>query len=127
MHSWRKAIFFGLLVWLIPFVVAFSIFSIRQSHRALFESIMPVMVALVVVVFGALYFRRVKTAFIREGLCLGLLWLAISVLIDVPLMISPPINMPLAEYLADVGLTYLMMPIITVGLGWVMANQEPER
>lgn len=127
MYSPRKAIFFGLLVWLIPFIVAFSIFSIRQSQRALFESIMPVVVALAVVVFGGLYFRHVKTSFLREGVCLGLVWLAISVLIDVPLMVSPPINMPLSEYAADVGLTYLIMPIITIGLGWVIANRVHDR
>lgn len=117
MTSWRKAVLFGLLIWLVPFVVAFAIFPVRDNWRALFESIMPVTVALVVVVCGVWYFRGVKTAFVREGLLLGLLWWLISVVIDLPLMLSPPISMDLVEYLADIGLTYAMMPIITTGLG----------
>jgi hypothetical protein len=45
MTSLRKALFYGVLVWLIPFAVAFLIFPLRQSARPLFESIMPVALA----------------------------------------------------------------------------------
>ena len=45
MTSVRKAVLFGFLIWLIPFVVAFIIFPLRESSRPLFESIMPVTVA----------------------------------------------------------------------------------
>lgn len=125
MASWRKAILFGFLIWLIPFVVAFSLFSIRESWRALFESVMPVVVTLVVVAFGCIYFRQVRAACIREGLLLGLLWLFISVAVDLPLMLSPPMNMTIANYAADVGLTYLIMPIVTTGMGVVVSAALP--
>ncbi len=39
--SLPKALLFGFLLWLIPFLVAFLIFPIRLSTPALFESIMP--------------------------------------------------------------------------------------
>lgn len=116
MTSLRKAILLGLLVWLVPFVVALCIFSLKASWRTLFESIMPVTLALTVTACALLYFRRLPAATIREGLLLGLIWWAISVAIDLPLMLGPPINMPLLEYAADIGLTYLMMPIITTGI-----------
>jgi hypothetical protein len=122
MTSWTNALLFGFLIWLIPFGVAFAILPLRHSWRALFESIMPVVVTLAVVGFGVVYFRRVKAAFVAEGLRLGLLWLMVSVAIDLPLMLSPPINMTLIDYLADVGLTYAIMPIVTTGLGMAMAN-----
>jgi hypothetical protein len=106
------------LIWLIAFAVAVVIFPIRESNRPLFESIMPVALAGAVVVFGVRYFRAVTTAFVPEGLRLGLLWLLISVAIDAPLMlVGGPMKMTVGQYLADIGLTYLLMPVITLGLG----------
>ena len=116
MVSWRRAILFGFLVWLVPFVVALGLGGIRESQRILFESIMPVVVTLVVVVFAVLYLRRVNVRFVREGLFLGLLWLGMSVLIDLPLMLSAPMSMSVVEYAADVALTYLIIPIVTTGM-----------
>lgn len=46
-----------------------------------------------------------------------MIWMLMSILIDMPLMRSPPVNYTPAEYFADVGLTYMMIPIITTGLG----------
>src|SRR5262245_50933471 len=109
MASLWRAILYGLLVWLAAFLVAFLIFPLRESWRALFESIMPVVVTMATSFFGALYFRRVQRDFIAEGARLGGLWLAMNVLIDLPLMLSPPIDMGLTEYLADVAVTYLII------------------
>lgn len=117
MVAWGRALLFGFLIWLIPFAVAFALFEVRNARRPLFESIMPVTVALVVVVFAVRYFRRVTANHVGEGMRLGLLWMAISVLIDLPLMISPPISMTPLDYAADIGLTYTIMPIITTGMG----------
>jgi hypothetical protein len=76
-----------------------------------------------VVWFGVLYFKGVKQDFVREGLMIGLLWLAISLIIDLPLMLSGgPMQMTLAEYVADIGVTYLLIPVVTVGLGAVIAG-----
>lgn len=117
MTSWRRAIGYGILVWLIPFAVAFAAVGFKESWRSLFESIMAVTVAAVVVLLALWYFRRVAQPTAREGVLLGLIWLAISVLIDLPLMLSPPINYSPQEYVADIGVTYLMMPVITAGIG----------
>ncbi len=123
MTSLRKALLFGVLVWLVPFIVAFVIFPLRESSRPLFESIMPVAIATVVVGLGVTYFRVVNRAFVREGLLLGLVWLAISFLIDAPLMLlGGPMRMSMTQYIADIGVTYLMIPVITLGLGAAVAH-----
>jgi len=44
MKKYSKVVLFGFFIWLIPFVVSFLIFPIRESQRALFESIIPVVV-----------------------------------------------------------------------------------
>ena len=116
MTSYRKALLLGLVVWLVPFAVAFCIFPLKTSWRSLFESIMPVTLAAVAVGCALFYFRRVSAPTLWEGLLVGILWGAMSLAIDVPLMLSPPISMPPEEYAADIGLTYLMIPLITVGV-----------
>jgi hypothetical protein len=121
MTSIGKALLFGVAVWLIPFVVAFLIFPLRESSRALFESIMPVAVAGATAAFGVVYMARVSRGFAREGVLLGCLWLAICVAIDAPLMLfGGPMHMTIPEYLADIGVTYLVIPAITTGLGLVL-------
>jgi len=55
MKSWRRALGFGFLAWLSPFVVAFLVFPFRESARPLFESIMAVTVTATAVVLGLTY------------------------------------------------------------------------
>ncbi len=126
MASARRAVVFGVLVWLFPFLVSVLTFPLRSSWRALFESIMPLSVCLVVVLLALRYFRGVERGFVREGALLGLLWLAICVLIDLPLMLTEPIAMTVREYAADIGLTYVMVPIITVGFGLATSRGVPQ-
>jgi hypothetical protein len=126
MTSVRKALLYGVLIWLIAFAVAVVIFPIREANRPLFESIMPVALAGAVVAFGVRYFRTVTAAFVPESLRLGFLWLLISVAIDAPLMlVGGPMKMTVRQYLADIGLTYVLMPVITLGLGLVLAERRP--
>lgn len=117
-----RALTFGFLVWLIAFIVAFLIFPLRESSRPLFESIMPVVVTAATVAFATLYFKRVRTGFVREGVLLGCLWFLISFVIDLPLMLTGPIGMSFTEYVADIGLTYLIIPAVTVGIGLSCAH-----
>ncbi len=119
----RKALIFGLFVWLLPFAVAVAIYPIRESSRPLFESIMPVAIAIIVVPLGVVYFRRIRRRFMREGLRLGLLWVLMCVAIDAPLMLLGwPMYMTVPEYLADIGVTYLMIPVITIGIAATRAQ-----
>jgi hypothetical protein len=82
----------------------------------LFESIMAVTLTLTVVICANWYYRRYPSVSLRDGMALGLLWMAISIAIDLLLMLGPPINYTLSEYAADIGLTYLLIPIVTTGI-----------
>lgn len=48
----------------------------------------------------------------------GCLWLPINVIIDLPHMLTGPIDMTLSEYFADIGLTYVIIPLVMIGLGF---------
>ncbi len=114
---WRKALAYGLAVWLVPLAVAFASYPIRLSNRPLFESVMTVALAATAAFFGALYCRRLRHPTLRRGFAVGLLWLVISVVCDAPFFLGP-FGMSLTEYLADVALGYLAIPAITSALGY---------
>ena len=70
------------------------------------------------------YLRRIGGAQTNAGLFAGIVWLAISVLIDLPFMLSSFVGMSLDEHLADIGLTYLLIPAITTGMGMAFAHAD---
>lgn len=128
MRSWRGVLGRGLVVWLAPFVVAFLAFPLRESARPLFESIMAVAVTATAVVLGLSYIKRLDGGLVREGTLLGLIWFAMCVLIDAPLMLfGGPMKMSFGAYMADIGLTYLSIPIVTWGLAAARACGEGEQ
>ena len=125
MKSYKLALLYGFFVWLIPFIVAFLIYPIRTSNRALFESIMPVVVTVAVVLFLISYFRKVEVNFLKEGILLGVIWFAISLVIDLMLfMPESPMKMSFVDYLMDIGLTYLIIPTISIGMGYLLERKR---
>lgn len=124
MRSWRRVLGLGLVAWLAPFVVAFLSFPFRESARPLFESIMAVAVTATAVLLGLVYIRRLDGVFVREGLLLGLIWFTMCVVIDAPLMLlGGPMKMSFGEYMADIGLTYASIPVVTWGLAAARAGR----
>jgi hypothetical protein len=118
MSSWGRAIGLGFLMWLIPFIVAFLVFPLRESARPVFESVMAVTVTGTAVGLGLTYLRRVARAYAREGLAVGAAWFVLCVLIDAPLMLlGGPMQMSVGAYFGDIGLTYVSIPLVTWGLG----------
>lgn len=124
MNKILKIILYGFFIWLIPFLISIIIFPLKSSMNPLFESIMPVIITLVAVTFSYLYFNGVKENFIKEGIIIGVSWFVISIVIDLVLFLpSSPMQMSFADYLMDIGLTYVMIPVITVGMGYMAQNK----
>ncbi len=124
MKSKKLAFIYGFLVWVIPFAVAFLIFPLRTSDRPFFESIMPVAVTMATVVFTVLYFKRVEENYLKEGVLLGIIFFAISIVIDLLMFSKGPMAMPFADYIKDIGFTYLLIPTITIGVGYILDKKK---
>ena len=120
----KAAWLYGVAIWVFPFVVAVFIFPLRESERPLFESIMPVVVTLSVVLASDLYFRKLESEFLKTGIKLGVLWFAVSWAIDTFMFSAGPMAMPLLDYVKDIGLTYLIIPIVTIGYGWLLDQKS---
>jgi len=75
--------------------------------------------------FGIWYLNNVTKEFVKEAVRLGFLWFFICVLIDAPLMLlGGPMKMSLGQYVADIGVTYLGIPVVTWGLGYAYSRQK---
>ncbi len=86
---------------------------------------MAVAVTATAVVLGVVYLRRVEQQVVREGLLLGLIWMVMCVVIDAPLMLlGGPMKMTVGAYMADIGLTYASIPIVTWGLAAARGARE---
>ena len=123
MKSNKLALLYGFLIWLIPFIVSILIFPIKTSTPALFESIMPVVITICVVLFSILYFIKLDASILKEGVQLGVIWFAISLAIDLLMFMWGPMKMTFINYMIDIGLTYLIIPTITVGFGCLLQKR----
>jgi len=107
---------YGFLIWVVPFALAFAIYPIRQSNRALFESIMPLVLVAITLFSTFRVYKLMKRETVITGLVLGFIWALISIIIDFPIFILGPIHMTPNDYFYDIGLSYLLIPIITAGI-----------
>ena len=116
---------FGILIWLIPFLVSFVVFPLENSNRPLFESIMPVVLTITVATFSILFFKRVDKEFMKEGFIVGIVWFTISIVIDLFMFIPESnMHMSLVDYIMDIGLTYLIILVIPVGFGYILEKKN---
>ena len=119
-RKYLKVGLFGLISWAVPFLVSGLIYPLRESQRPLFESIMPVVVAVSIVILSIIYFLKVEDGFLKEGILLGIAWLIINLVLDLLLFMQGPMKMTLADYIKDIGITYLIIPVVTFGQGLIV-------
>jgi uncharacterized membrane protein YpjA len=112
-----KLLLFGVLTWLIPFLVSVPLVG-RDGQPILptgmFKSLMIVIGS---AVGGWLLVRvfRQRPAFRHPGLVVGLLWLGTNVVLDL-LILVPLTNMSLPDYAGEIALRYLVIPIMAIAI-----------
>ncbi|PKL66294.1 MAG: hypothetical protein CVV28_11475 [Methanobacteriales archaeon HGW-Methanobacteriales-1] len=125
MNKNLKIIIYGVLVWLIPFAISFVVFPLKTSMRPLFESIMPLVLSMVVITLAYYYLKNLESDYVKEGFLMGILWYIINITIDLFMfMPASPMQMSFLNYMMDIGLTYVMIPVITLGMGFMAYNKS---
>jgi uncharacterized membrane protein YpjA len=125
MQNWVKALVYGLITWAVPLAVSFGFVDQTGQFRVdirFFKSVMFVVATATAAVLLVFYFRHVKADHLREGVLLGLLWLAINLVLDV-IVLVPMTGMSLRDYAVQIGFGYLAIPIITIMLGKALAQK----
>ena len=113
----------GLASWFIPFAVSVAFFD-RTGQlliaQPLFKSIMVIVGGVSGAGLLVAAFRRIDAS-PASGLALGCYWLAINLVLDLAVLVAL-MNMPLVLYLTDIGLRYLLIPVISTSMGLVAAR-----
>ena len=125
MNNNLKVVLFGFLLWLIPFAVSALIFPLRGLDRPLFDSIMPVIIVIWTVFFSIIYLTSKNLSgknghLLKESVKIGLVWLIMSIVLDLMIFIQGPLKMSLWDYTTDIAVIYLMIPAITSGFGYLL-------
>ena len=122
-NKYLKIVLFGFILWLVPFIAGFFFVDAKGNFlipETFFKSIMIVLGSLVGVLLAVRYFKDIKSDFVNEGVLLGVIWLVINLAIDIIFVSTGFFRMTLTQYLTDIGLRYLSIPIYTIGLGYAL-------
>jgi uncharacterized membrane protein YpjA len=116
-----KMVVFGFLTWLIPFGLAF-LFYTPEGELAidifLFKTIMILVGAVTGATLLALYFKRLERNYLYEGVKVGLVWFALNIILDLVVLV-PMSGMSIGAYFAEIGLRYLILPTMSIAIGYV--------
>jgi len=129
MKSIKKTLLFGFLIWLIPFIIAIPFYSKDGQPLIdifLLKSIMIVVGAITGAFFLILYFKKVTENYFREGLIIGLIWLVINWIIDF-IVLVPMAKMDTGTYFVQIGLRYLIIPIFSVSIGFLLDYKKVKK
>lgn len=115
-----KILVYGFLLWLTTFLISLVIYPLKDISVPLFDSLMPVALSALTLWFLYLYFKGITSGYAKTGLIAGVVWLIMNVLLDQLLFSRGPMQMTFINYLYDIGFTYLLIPVITAGAGYLM-------
>ena len=125
MNKTVRNILYGFLAWLIPFVSAFFFYSKEGGlviDVFLFKTIMIVIGAIVGAFLLVSYFKRIRNNYLMEGIIVGITWFIINIGLDI-LVLIPMSGMSLPNYFAEIGLRYLVIPVMSIMVGASLDNK----
>ena len=108
---------YAFLAWLLPFAVSVCIFPLKRPHPPLFDSLMGVALSGSTAALCCAYLRREHDRLVSRAARVGVLWMTANWLLDGLMFCAGPMQMSLTRYAADIGTAYLMVPVVTTGLG----------
>jgi hypothetical protein len=115
-----RFLLYGLLLWGSLFVYAFSLSYIKDYNPVFFNILMFIALTLFTTVFVFVLYRRKKIEFFNEGLTAGILWMFECMLLDMFLFHWGPMKMSFTRYFTEIGLSYIVIPIIVAGMGYLL-------
>lgn len=121
-----KLIGFGILTWLIPFGISFAFYSkhgVPLIDVLFIKSIMIIVGGIVSAFLLVVYFRKVSKNYLHEGIVVGCLWLVINWILDFVILL-PVAHMPISTYFMQIGMRYLMIPIMSIAMGLLLASKN---
>jgi len=126
MNKHFRNILYGFLAWLIPFVA--SIFFYTKEGGLIidiffFKTIMIIVGSISGAFLLISYFKRINIRYLKEGIYVGITWFVINILLDL-LVLIPMSGMAISDYFLQIGLRYLVMPVMSIMVGIALENKR---
>jgi hypothetical protein len=122
-----KVAAYGLLSWLVPFIASFLFFGKSGQPMLPISLIKSIMILIGASLGGVLLFRLFKEfpPSLRSGIAIGSLWFFMNILLDLSILV-PMTKMNFGKYFLEIGLRYLLIPIMAGAMGAVGSQQRQE-
>lgn len=114
-----KTVAYAIVLWAVPFLVAIPLLPLMKSDPTFFKTIMIVVGTATGSALAAIYFRGVTHDFLRQGIVLGVVWIAVNWLLDFAILL-PLSGMSPDRYFLEIGLRYLAILFTTTAIGYVL-------
>jgi hypothetical protein len=108
-----KTIGYGFASWAIPFVVSLMFFERGGQPRLPIELVKSIMIVIGAASGGVLVlllFRQIRPSLFR-GTVIGSLWFVVNIVLDLVILV-PMTKMSLGQYFSEIGIRYLLIPIM---------------
>jgi hypothetical protein len=108
-----KTIGYGFASWAIPFVVSLTFFERGGQPRLPIELVKSIMIVIGAGSGGVLLlllFRQIRPSLFR-GTVIGSLWFVVNIVLDLVILV-PMTKMSLGQYFSEIGIRYLLIPIM---------------
>ncbi|MDD1727886.1 MAG: hypothetical protein LUQ50_02305 [Methanospirillum sp.] len=129
MNDSIRTLLYGILTWLIPFLIALPCYSsdgVILIDQQVFKSIMIVTGSLTGAILLVHLFRVMRWRYFQAGWLIGISWLAINLTLDFIILI-PMSNLDIPSYFTQIGMRYLSIPIMSVMAGVVADHAVQSR
>lgn len=113
-----RALALGLLLWGVLFAVASVLYPWSVAAPRVFKSVIVVVMASVTTCVAIAYLRDLEGRILGRALFASMVWPLMCVTLDLVILMVRPPRLSIREYMADVGLTYLIVPVIVLGLAY---------
>jgi hypothetical protein len=84
------------------------------------KSVLIIIGATVGALLALWYLKDIKADFVREGAVLGIAWFIINTALDILVLVYLLQGMDLATWAGQIGIRYLLMPVMTTAMGAAM-------
>jgi hypothetical protein len=117
---------YGFFTWLIPFLLSILFYG-KDGKLAIdplvFKAVMAVVGGIVGIAFLVAYFKKIDKEYLYEGVILGTAWLIMNIVLDL-LTLVMMFKMQISAYFAQIGLSYLVIPTMTIGMGYLLSVKK---
>ena len=85
----KRAIIFGILIWLITYILTSILNPIFTDNLPHINIVVPITIIIVTGFFGILYIREINSNEVMEGILAGIIFTAIDIILDYIFFILP--------------------------------------